>query len=267
MEHALEADADGQVLLRRDGAIATITLNRPERRNALSLAANRRLHALWEEIDADPGIRAVVLTSADCGTFCAGMDLKEAAALRAASGKDILDLLEDPFYERMRAVRVPVIAAMTGHFTAGGMVLAANADLRVGLAGTSGGITEARVGRGTPWAAPMVAMLPLAVLMELAVTARMLPVERLHALGFINAVEATPDAVRAKAADYARAIAANAPLSVTAAKAGLMASVELGAHAGYAVSKALHREVYAGADAIEGPLAFAEKRAPHWLGR
>ncbi|MFC4277965.1 enoyl-CoA hydratase/isomerase family protein [Achromobacter aloeverae] len=267
MEDAFDADAEGQVLLRRDGAIATVTLNRPERRNALSLAANRRLHALWGEIDADPGIRAVVLTSADCGTFCAGMDLKEAAALRATTGKDILDLLEDPFYERMRAVRVPVIAAMTGHFTAGGMVLASNADLRVGLAGTAGAITEARVGRGTPWAAPMVPMLPLAVLMEMAVTAQMMPVERLYALGFVNAVEATPDAVRAKAAAYALAIAANAPLSVAAAKAGLAASVDLGAHAGYALSKVRHREVYASADAIEGPLAFAEKRPPRWLGR
>jgi len=267
MEQAFDEGAETQVSLQRDGAIATITLNRPERRNALSYAANRRLHALWGEIDADPGIRAVILTSADCGTFCAGMDLKEAAALRASTGKDILQLLEDPFYERMRSVRVPVIAAMTGHFTAAGMVLAANADLRVGLAGTSGGITEARVGRGTPWAAPMTAMLPLAVLMELSTTAQLLPVERLYALGFVNAVEPTPDAVRAKAVDYARAIAGNAPLSVQAAKAGLLASVDLGAHAGYALSKAQHRQVYASEDAIEGPRAFAEKRAPRWLGR
>jgi len=135
------------------------------------------------------------------------------------------------------------------------------------MAGTTGGITEARVGRGTPWAAPMVSMLPLAVLMEMAVTAEMLPVERLHALGFINAVEATPDAVREKAAAYARAIAANAPLSVQAAKAGLLGSVDLGAHAGYALSKARHREVYASRDAVEGPRAFAEKREPRWKGR
>lgn len=247
--------------------IATVTLNRPERRNALSLAANARLFRLWDEINADAAVRAVVLTSADCGTFCAGMDLKEAAELRASTGRDILDLLDDPFYERMRSVRVPIVAAMTGHFTAGGMVLAANADLRVALAGTRGGITEARMGRGTPWAAPMVAMLPQAVLMELVTTAEMLPVERLYALGFLNAVEPTPDAVRARALAYARAIAANAPLSVVAAKAGLLASVDLGAHAAYALSKAQHKTVYASADAQEGPRAFAEKRPPQWQGR
>ena len=255
------------VLFQVDQGIATITLNRPERRNALSMAANARLHGLWETIDADATIRAVVLTSADCGTFCAGMDLKEAAELRRLTGKDVLELLDDPFYERMRHVRVPIIAAMTGHFTAGGMVLAANSDMRVALAGTRGGISEARVGRGTPWAAPMIAMLPQAVLMELVCTAELLPVERLYALGFLNAVEATPDAVRAKAWAYAKAISANAPLSVAAGKAGLLASADLGAHAAYALSKALHKTVYASADAQEGPRAFAEGRAPQWTGR
>ncbi|CAN5552107.1 enoyl-CoA hydratase-related protein [soil metagenome] len=255
------------VLFEVSGPVATITLNRPERRHALSMAANERLYGLWATIDADASIRAVVLTSTDCGTFCAGMDLKEAAALRASTGRDILDLLADPFYERMRHVTVPVIAAMTGHFTAAGMVLAANADLRVGLAGTQGGITEARVGRGTPWAARMLDMLPQAVLMELVTTAQMMPIERLHALGFINAVEATADAVRARAQAMALAIAANAPLSVKAAKAGLQAANDFGGEAGFAISRALHRPVYASEDAREGPRAFSEKREPAWTGR
>ena len=262
-----ETSTAEQVLFDVHGPVATITLNRPERRTALSMAANARLHGLWETIDADPTIRAVVLTSADCGTFCAGMDLKEAAEMRQSTGKDILDLLADPFYERMRRVSVPIIAAMTGHFTAAGMVLAANADMRVGLSGTLGGITEARVGRGTPWAAPMVAMLPQAVMMELVTTAEMMPVERFHALGFINAVELTPEAVRAKAQAMAQVIARNAPLSVKAGKAGLLASSDFGANAGYAISKAQHRIVYASEDAREGPRAFAEKRAPVWVGR
>lgn len=259
-------ETEAQVLYAIRGAVATVTLNRPERRNALSIAANIRLHGLWEMIDRDPAIRAVVLTSADCGTFCAGMDLKEAAEVKQATGRDILDLLIDPFYERMRRVQVPIVAAMTGHFAAAGMVLAANSDLRVGLAGTCGGITEARVGRGTPWAAPMVSMLPQSVLMEMVTTAEMLPIERLHALGFVNAVETTPDAVRARAFALADAIVANAPLSVKAGKAGLLASSDFGAQAGYVVSKALHRSVYASDDAQEGPRAFAEKRPPRWTG-
>lgn len=262
-----EKNAMEQVLFSIHGPVATVTINRPEVRNALSIAANERLHGLWDTIDADPAIRAVVLTSTDCGTFCSGMDLKEAAAMRESTGRDILDLLADPFYKRMRRVNVPVIAAMTGHFTAAGMVLAVNADMRVGLAGTQGGITEALVGRGTPWAARMLDMLPQAVLMELVTTAQMLPIDRLHTLGFINSVEPTPDAVRAKAQSMALTIAANSPLSVKAAKAGLLAASDFGSEAGFVISEALHRPVYSSEDAQEGPRAFAQKRRPVWTGR
>ena len=256
-------ESDDQILYSVCNSIATITLNRPERRNALSLAANIRLHGLWEKIDSDPNIRAVILTSADCGTFCAGMDLKEAAELRQSTGKDILDLLADPFYERMRKVTVPIIASMTGHFTAAGMVLAANSDMRVGLSGTKGGITEARIGRGTPWAAPMIAMLPQAILMELVTTGEMMPIERFLSLGFINFIEPTPEAVRVKAMSLALDSTKCAPIC-SSRKAGLLASCEFGANAGYEISKALHRQVYASHDAIEGPSAFAEKREPVW---
>ena len=255
------------ILFNIEDGVATITLNRPERRNAMSMAANARLFALWDEIDNTPGIRAVIITSADCGSFCAGMDLAEAARAKAETGKDILDLLDDPFYERMRRVRVPIIAAMTGHFLAAGMVLAANADMRVGLTGTSGAISEGRVGRGSPWAAPMVAMLPLAILMELITTAEMMPVERFQQLGFVNYVEPTPEAVRSRARELAERIVRNAPLSVNVGKAGLLASVALGAQAGGEESKRLHKAVYSSNDAQEGPRAFIEKRPPRWQGR
>ncbi|MGO4836872.1 enoyl-CoA hydratase/isomerase family protein, partial [Rhizobiaceae sp. 2RAB30] len=96
--------------------VATVLIDRPERRNALSILANQRLFDLWDELDRDPQVQVIVLTSADCGTFCAGMDLKEAAQRTAETGRDILDLLKDPFYERMRRVEKPLIAAMTGHF-------------------------------------------------------------------------------------------------------------------------------------------------------
>lgn len=248
-------------------AMATITLNRPERRNALSIAANERLAALWDEIDRDDAVQVVVLTSADCGTFCAGMDLKEAARIRAERGCDILEVLKDPFYERMRRVRKPIIAAMTGHFTAGGMVLAMNADLRVGLAGTRGGIAEARFGRGSPWAVPLLWMLPQPVLMEMIFTAEPMAIERLHDLGFVNYVEATPDGVRERAYALAARILENAPLSVSAGKESILRGMALGCDAGVAAAKELYRAVYASDDAREGPRAFAEKRAPRWTGR
>jgi enoyl-CoA hydratase len=256
-----------EVLFEVSDGIATVTLNRPERRNALSMAMGERLYALWETIDRDPAIQVAIVTAADCGVFCAGMDLAEATAVQRERGVDILDVLRDPFYERMRAIEKPVIAALNGHFTAAGMVLAANADLRVGLAGTRAGITEARVGRGTPWAVPMLWMLPQALLLEMLMTAEMLPVERLHQVGFLNYLEPTADAVRERTHALARAIGRNAPLSVRAAKQGLRCGTALGCEQGFTASKELHRAVYASEDAREGPRAFAEKRTPVWKGR
>ena len=256
-----------EILFNVADGIATITLNRPQQRNALSRKANQRLFELWNAIDADASIAVVILTSADCGVFCAGMDLREAAQLRQETGKDILDLLPDPMYQRMRTVKAPIIAAMTGHFTAAGMVLAVNADLRIGLRGTRRGITETRVGRGSPWAVPMLSMLPQPVLMEMVLTGEMIDIDRLHQLGFINHVEDTPQAVRDKAVALATQICANAPLSVRAAKASLLSAMTLSTGPGFERAQEIFAPVYASEDAQEGPRAFTEKRKPAWKGR
>ena len=102
-----------EVLYSVEQQIATITLNRPAQRNALSIAAGEQLFDLWTEVDADPKVRVVILTATECGTFCAGMDLKEAAEIKRTRGCDILDVLKDPFYERMRSVKKPIIAAIS----------------------------------------------------------------------------------------------------------------------------------------------------------
>ena len=254
------------VLYTVEDAVATITINRPERRNALSVAAANRLHDLWREVDQDPLVRVVVLTSADCGTFCAGMDLKEAADIKREKGQDVLTLLRDPFYERMRNVEKPIIAAMTGHFAAGGMMLSLNADLRVGLEGTRGGITEAKIGRGSPWAVPLLWMMPQPIVMEMVLCGGQFPIERLREIGFINYVETSPDAVRARALALANEIRDNAPLSVWAGKKSILAAMTLGCEEGFEEAKRIHRRVYDSEDAQEGPRAFAEKRQPQWRG-
>lgn len=245
--------------------LATITLNRPERRNALSVAAAERLFDLWEEVDRRSDIRAVILTAAPCGTFCAGMDLKEASSIGARGG-DVLQMIRDPFHERMRRVRAPIIAAMTGHFAAGGFMLSLNADIRIGVAGTTGGITEAKRGRGSPWAVPLIWQMPQPLVMEMVLTGEPQPIERLHAVGFVNYVEPTAEEVLERARALARIIIANAPLSVAAGKQSLLKAMSLGCDAGLAEAKQIYRSVYDSRDAQEGPRAFAEKRAPVWTG-
>lgn len=249
-----------------DDGIATVTIQRPEARNALSVAVANGLSRAWSDIAARDDVLVVILTSSDCGTFCAGLDLKEAARLREA-GTDILDAIDDPFQKRMTELAVPVIAAMTGHVIAGGMMLSLNCDLRVGMAGTKLGITEVRVGRGSPWAVPLLWMLPQPILSQLLLTGELMPIERLADLGFVNFVEADPDAVRARARQLARTICEGAPLSVQAAKAMVRSAADRGRAAALDDAVRLYESVYASEDAEEGPRAFAEKRAPRWKGR
>ncbi|MGE3370921.1 MAG: enoyl-CoA hydratase/isomerase family protein [Rhizobiaceae bacterium] len=246
--------------------IATVCINRPEQKNALSVAATNGLTEAWERVEADNAIRVAILTSADCGVFSAGLDLKEATQIARAEGVDILTKMRDPFHETMGACKKPIIAAMTGSLMAGGMMLTLNCDLRVGLKGTKVGITEVKIGRGSPWASPALSMLPQPVLMEIVLTGDLFPIERLHEYGFTNYIEDTPDAVRARARDLATRIAKGAPLSVIAAKASVRATMDLGCAGGLEEGKRLHEVVYASNDAIEGPKAFAEKREPVWTG-
>ena len=105
---------ENDLLFEISDGVATITMNRPERKNALSVYVSNKMVELWEEVDRNPEIRVAVITSADCGIFCAGMDLKEAAEVQASEGVNILDKLDDPFMTRMRRVKKPIIAAMTG---------------------------------------------------------------------------------------------------------------------------------------------------------
>jgi enoyl-CoA hydratase len=247
--------------------VVEVRIDRPQARNALTVAVSNGLSQIWKRINQDDSIKVAVLTSAECGTFCAGMDLKEAAALKERDGRDVISYLDDPFQSAMRQVRVPLIAAMTGSFTAGGMMLALNCDLRIGLKGTLGGIAEAKVGRGSPWGVPLLWMLPQAVLMEMTLTGEFMPIDRLHELGFVNHVAETADAVRANALSMAKLIAVNAPLSVQAGKASILMAASVGAEQGLVTAYEIYKGVYASEDAQEGMRAFAQKRLPKWQGK
>ena len=260
-------NADQWVEFSKQDGIATVRLNRPERRNALATSMVNRLHDIWCEVDADDEIRAVIFCAAPCPTFCAGMDLKEASEIKRETGKDVLGFLKDPFHERMRDVKKPIIGALTGDLMAGGMLLSLNCDLRVALRGTRVGITEVKVGRGSPWGVPLLWMIPQAILMELTLTGNLLPVEQLHDYGFTNYLEDDYDAVLSRAQQLAETIRDNAPLSVEAGKQSIFSAANLGAKAGLVEAKKIYEKVYSSEDGIEGPLAFAEKRKPVWKGR
>ncbi|MGJ7497393.1 enoyl-CoA hydratase/isomerase family protein [Variovorax sp. RT4R15] len=255
----LNEEVDYEVV---EGCIAIVTINRPAQRNAINRGVIEGLRQAWHAIEQDDAVRVGILTGRGDQAFCAGMDLKEAAALKLrVPPRDMLPVLGD-----VEHVSKPMIAAVNGVAYAGGWLFAQMCDLCIAADHARFGITEAKVGRGMPWAAPLVHMLPQRVVMELLLTAQPMSAQRALALGFVNDVVPL-DRLRERAIEMARTIAANAPLTVKAARELVYLSSEMGRSAGLRAAQHLFESVYLSEDAQEGPRAFAEKRAPRWTGR
>jgi len=246
--------------------IACLTLNRPEQRNAITLEMWNLLEKYWDQVNEDDDIRVVIITGAGDKVFCAGMDLKEADRLRKEGKENILKLIDDPFMQKMRKVNKPIIAAINGSVFAGGFLIALNSDMRVCVRDTTIAITEAKVGRGSPWAIPLLWMLPLGIVMELTLTGEVISAERMYQMGFVNRLVRREE-LMPTAMGIAECIKNNAPLSVRAAKESLLRGMDLGLKAGFEKAIEIYQSVYQSEDAQEGPRAFAEKRKPIWKGR
>ncbi|MDE0511880.1 MAG: enoyl-CoA hydratase-related protein [Gammaproteobacteria bacterium] len=257
---------DDIVLYEIEGHVATVTLNRPAQRNALLIESLQRLSQIWRDIDGNPQVRVAILTGSDCGTFCAGGDLKQMAAIRA-EGSDYMEKMNSVDDFDMTKLGKPVIAAINGFAPAGGMNLALKCDLRVAVQGTQLGITEVHRGRGSPWAMPLLWQMPQALLSEMTLIGDLMPVERFHEVGFINYLEPDVPSLMARARALADRIAQAAPLSVEAAKRSVVATMDLVMETALKQAAQLHEKAYASEDAEEGPRAFAEKREPVWKGR
>lgn len=245
-----------------DGNIAVITIDRPDQRNAINAGVIQGLRQAWQRLETDATLQVGILTGSGDKAFCAGMDLKMAAAMQLkVPPRDMLPVLGDTVQ-----VSKPTIAAVNGVALAGGWLFAQMCDLCIAAEHASFGITEAKVGRGMPWAAPLIHMLPQRIVMEVLLTAQPLSAQRAHALGYVNDV--VPQALLLeRALQMARSIAANAPLTVRAARELVYLSSEMGRSAGLRAAQHLFESVYLSEDAQEGPRAFAEKRPPIWTGR
>jgi enoyl-CoA hydratase/carnithine racemase len=245
----------------RDG-IAWLTINRPEARNALNKVARDAFGASCQSFAHDDEVSVLIITGAGDKAFCAGADLKEMAdtAMRVPP--------KNLFVEFNRTLKTdkPIIAAVNGHAFAGGFRIAQMADLVVSADHATYAISEPKVGRGAPWAAPLAWIVGPRVALELLTTAQPLSAQRMFELGFVNQVVPYGDLLQAAEA-MARAIADNAPLSVRAGKRMVYDSASLGWEEGLDHADELWEHVYLSEDGQEGPRAFREKRKPIWSGR
>jgi crotonobetainyl-CoA hydratase len=260
---------ENPVLVERDGHVLVVTLNRPQARNAVDGPLTLGLGTALEGAAQDVEIRAVVLTGAGDVSFCAGADLKAIArgeSLNPAGTEawGFAGMVNHP-------ISKPIVAAVNGAAFGGGTEIVLAADLVVAAESATFGLPEVR--RGLIAAAGglvrLPQQLPRKIAMQMILTGE--PIDATTALrwGLVNAV-VPADQVRASALALAQRIAANAPLAVQASKRVALGIRDGAVPAETAAWEANDEEIVAlmsSEDALEGPMAFAEKREPRWTGR
>jgi len=257
---------DQHCLVERRGHVLIVTMNRPEAKNALSGPMLARMAQAWDEVDADPQLRAAVLTGAG-GSFCAGADLKAMTA--AHPGDSVgLDLSRIESLLKGRRLSKPLIAAVEGAAIAGGTEILQATDIRVAGEGARFGVSEPRWGLfpmgGS--AVRLVRQIPYTVAADLLLTGRHIRAAEAMQIGLIGHV--VPDGTALdKALELAGLIAANGPVAVQAILRTIRETEGLPENDAFTLEAKIGMAVFASDDAREGPRAFAEKRAPQFKGR
>ncbi|MCK9926304.1 crotonase/enoyl-CoA hydratase family protein [Frankia sp. Mgl5] len=258
-----------QVLVEQDGPVLTITLNRPRRRNALTLTSLRLLADAWVRADEEPDVRVIVVTGAG-GTFCSGMDLRAMAGDsdereedRAETGRRFAadpDLAYKGLLKTSRP-RKPVVAAVEGSAIAGGAELLLATDIRVAAEDARFGLSEVRWslypnGGGV---VRLPRQVPYTVAADLLLTGRHMSAPEALRTGLVGHVVPAGETLT-KALEIAGVIAQNGPLAVEAVLRTLRETAGLSESEAFAHEKPYAEAVFRSEDAKEGPLAFAQKR-------
>jgi enoyl-CoA hydratase/carnithine racemase len=254
-----------EVLRERRGHVEILTINRPEARNAINGAVSRAMSQIMDELADDAECWVVIVTGSGDKAFSAGMDLK---AFSSGEGGDIIGASGGFAGLTMRDFPKPIIAAVNGSALAGGFEIMLSCDLVVAAEHATFGIPEAKRGliAGAGGLIRMPKRLPMAVALELAMTGDPIDAERAQSLGLVNKV-VPADSLLDEAIALAQRIAANAPLAVRYSKNVMKRAAEVPESEGWKINQEAVGIVFSSADAMEGPIAFAEKRPPNWQGK
>lgn len=249
-----------------EGGIATITLNRPEVRNAINVALLADLEAALKAADAEPEARVVIITGAGDKAFCAGADLKEREGMRPEQVDDFLSTI-GRLFTAIEQFKLPVIAALNGSAFGGGLELALAADIRLAADSAVMGLTETRLaiipGAGGTQRLPR--LIGIGKAKELIFTGRRIDAREALELGLINNTWPA-DRLMAESRKMAAAIAEGGPVAVQQAKYAVNHGMETDLQSGLTVESKAYAVCLPTKDRLEGLRAFREKRKPVYHG-
>lgn len=248
--------------------VARLLIDNAPKRNAFDLDMWRALPPLFEAMDAAREVRAIVVSGAPGLPFCSGADISEFSTVRATSaGGRAYEEANVEAFEAISACAKPTIAAISGFCMGGGMGIASACDLRVAQEGTVFGIPAGRLGVGYPPSAMrfVVAAVGAQRAMELFFTARRVTAGEALGIGYLSRVF-EQESFEGGVDNLAETIAANAPLTLRAAKAAIRAAAQLPGAPSAEQCEAMARACFDSGDYMEGRAAFLEKRAPQFKG-
>lgn len=252
-----ELDAEG---------VATITINRPERLNAMDEEHYRGLSQAWLRVRDDPAVRVAIITGTGDRSFTTGADIKSFIT-RPPSLSEMWLTQREQLLNRGLEVWKPVIAAVNGYCLGGGMTLLMATDIRLSAPHATYSLAEVKRGviAGNGGTQRILSQLPYAIAMEMLLTGETIDAETAARWGLVNRIVPAGDLL-GEARATARKIAANAPLAVQAAKELAIRAREMPLTTGLRMEQLVNRMLAFTDDAVEGPRAFSEKRQPDFKG-
>lgn len=256
-----------ELRLEREGQLAILVLDNPSRLNALTASMWAALPKLIAEADSDPAIRVLVLKGAGGKAFSAGADISEFDSARTGDAVKAYDALNHAAFEAVLQAAKPTLAMIEGFCLGGGLGIAACCDMRLANVTATFAIPAARLGLGyhPRWVRTLLTLAPPSKVKELLFTARRFSAAEALAMGLVNHVHPETELEKETRA-LAEVIAANAPLTVRAAKAAIDELSLRPESADLARLEQLVKNCFDSADYGEGRRAFAEKRKPVFEG-
>jgi enoyl-CoA hydratase/carnithine racemase len=248
----------------RDGAVGVVTLDRPEKRNALSPEVMEELASAVEDFDRDPEVGCIVIAGSD-DVFAAGADIK---AMAERSLAEVLEASTVSFWQRIASCRTPLVAAVSGFALGGGCELALLCDMIVASESAEFGQPEITLGiiPGGGGTQRLARVIGKQRAMELVLTGRRIDASEAQRLALVNVI-APKKRWLEEAIELARVVARRPPLAVKLGKQAVLAAEEMPLNAGLSHERRLYELAMATEDRVEGMRAFLEKRRPEFKGR